>query len=75
MARREYILTDKQFDKIIQINKEGGDPVMYASGGIPLGKSLSEKINDYWKQLGDDLGFDWKTVRPITNRKFDAYPK
>ena len=29
MTRREYILTDKQFDKIIQINKEGRDTVMY----------------------------------------------
>jgi aromatic ring-opening dioxygenase catalytic subunit (LigB family) len=69
---KTFELTDEQFNKILEINKEGGDPVMYLSGGTPMGRSLREKINDYWKELGNEMGFDWTTIKPISNRKFQA---
>ena len=37
---------------------------MYLSGGTPLGRSLQEKVNDYWKELGKKYHFYWKTVKP-----------
>lgn len=70
--RKKYTLTKEQFEEILKINKEGSDPVMYLSGGIPTGKSLQEKINDYWENLGKELGFDWKTIEPIDNTNFYA---
>ena len=72
MAKKKFKISDEQFEKIKQINKEGGDPVMYLSGGRPIGKSLQEKINDYWKELGNEMGFYWDTIEPIDNRNFYA---
>lgn len=77
--RKEFELTDEQFNEILKINKEGSDRVMYISGGQPLGSgsggsfmSLQEKINAYWEKLGAELGFDWETIQGITDRKFSA---
>lgn len=43
--KTKFTLTQEQFNEIVKINKEGGDPVMYISGGTPIGRSLQEKIN------------------------------
>lgn len=75
MMRKEFELSDEQFAEIVKINKEGGDPVMFLSGGKPMGKSLQEKINDYWIKLERELGFDRFTIEPITKRKFTAVVK
>ncbi|MFH2029077.1 MAG: hypothetical protein ABIJ40_00445 [Bacteroidota bacterium] len=72
MAKQKFTFTKEQFDKIVAINKEGGDPVMYLSGGTPMGRSKQQKINDYWDELGKELGFDWNTVEPIDNNNFYA---
>lgn len=56
-------MTQEEMDNIIKINKEGSDPVMYLSGGIPMGRSLQEKINDYWSELGNKYGFKPMTVQ------------
>ena len=42
---------------------------------IVQSESLQEKINDYWKELGDKMKFDWKTIEPIDNRNFYAKEK
>lgn len=67
--RQEFEMTQEEMDKIISINKEGGDPVMYLSGGIPLGRSLQEKINDYWKELGQKYGFEPMSVQGSSKGK------
>lgn len=54
-------MTQQEMDNIIQINKDGGDPVMFLSGGTPMGSSLQEKVNRYWEILGNQYGF-----RPLT---------
>lgn len=64
MERKEYQLQQAEMDKILSINKEGGDPVIYLSGGVPMGRSLQEKINDYWETLGEKYGFKSTTVQP-----------
>lgn len=78
---KEFELTDEQFEEIMKINKEGGDRVMYITGGQPLGtgkggafRSLQDKINDYWDKLAAELGFNKDTIKPVTNRKFLAEP-
>ena len=72
MAKQKFTLTKEQFDKILAINKEGGDPVIYLSGGTPMGRSKQEKINDYWDELGKELGFDWHSLEQIDNTNFYA---
>ena len=69
---KSYKLTKKEMAQIVKINKKGGDPLMYLSGGIPMGRSLQEKINDFWKDLGKKKCFDWKTIKPIDNFNFKA---
>jgi len=73
--RKEFELSKEEFDEIVEINKEGGDPVMFLSGGIPLGRSLQQKINDYWDRLGEKYKFQRDTVQGITNTKFSAEVK
>lgn len=55
--KQEFEMTQEEMDNIIAINKGGGDPVMFLSGGTPMGSSLQEKINQYWEILGNKYGF------------------
>lgn len=55
--KKEFEMTCAEMDEIIAINKAGGDPVMYVGGGIPIGRTLQEKINQYWETLGKKYGF------------------
>ena len=63
MSLIEYKMTHEEMAEILKINKEGSDPVMFISGGSRLGKSLRQKINDYWLKLGIKYGFNSSTVR------------
>lgn len=56
--KQEFEMTREEMDNILAINKGGGDPVMFLSGGTPMGSSLQEKINQYWKILSDKYGFN-----------------
>lgn len=67
--RKLFKMTEEEMQEIIDINKRGGDPVMYISGGQPLGRSLQEKINDYWATLAEKYGFDINTVKPSSEGK------
>lgn len=70
---KKFKLTDDEFAEILKINKEGGDPVMFLSGGTPMGRSLAEKINFYWDGLGAKHGFITSTVEPgPTDKEFFA---
>jgi len=42
------------------------------SDGTPIGRSLQEKINDFWDELAKEKGFDKSTIQPIDNRNFYA---
>lgn len=56
--KQEFEMTRQEMDNIIAINKGGGDPVMFLSGGTPMGSSLQEKINKYWEILAEKYGFE-----------------
>ncbi len=60
--KQEFQMTREEMDTIISINKGGGDPVMFVSGGIPIGSSLQEKINRYWETLAQKYSFKKMTV-------------
>ena len=67
--RQEFEMTQEEMDNIIAINKGGGDPVMFLSGGTPMGSSLQEKINQYWEILGNKYGFKPMTVEGSSKGK------
>lgn len=67
--RQEFEMTQEEMDNIIAINKGGGDPVMFLSGGTPMGSSLQEKINQYWGILGNKYGFKPMTVEGSSKGK------
>lgn len=75
--KQEFEITQEEMDNIITINKGGGDPIMFLSGGTPMGSSLQEKINQYWEILSDKYGFEQMTVEGSARGKlfFLAEPK
>lgn len=72
MARKTYHISDGDWEEIVKINKEGGDPVMFTSGGTRMGLDLQDKINYFWDRKGREYGFDWKTMEAVDNRTFTA---
>jgi hypothetical protein len=73
--RTEYEMTQKDLNKILSACKP--TPVMFLSGGTPIGGSQQENANGAWSALGKKMGFDYLTVRPIegkSNRFFTAVP-
>jgi hypothetical protein len=61
-VRREFEMTREQLDKILGACKP--TPVMFLSGGVPLGASPQENANAAWRALGDEMGFEYMTVLP-----------
>ena len=64
--RKEYEMTDEQKARIIEAGKP--IPVLFMSGGVPMGVGQQENANNAWKQLGRELGFDYLTVVPISGK-------
>ena len=65
----DFEMTDEQLQKIIAASKP--TPVMFLTGGKPMFKSAQENSNEAWKELGEELGFDYMTVEP--NGKGDKH--
>lgn len=52
-------------------------PVMFLSGGVPIGGTPQENANAAWARLGKKMGFDAMTVQPVPGkgqRFFTAVP-
>jgi len=64
--RREYEMSEKDYEKLLDASKP--TPAMYLSGGIPIGGNPQENANRAWKRLGEKMGFDNMTVRPIQGK-------
>ena len=69
MSRKEFKLTAARYDALINLR---GDPVMFLSGGAPMGRSRQEKANDLWDEIGEEMGFKPSTVEP-SSLKGDRY--
>ncbi len=73
--RTNYEMTEKDLKKILEASKP--TPVMFLSGGTPIGGNQQENANRAWEELGKKMGFDYMTFRPIEGggqRFFTAIP-
>jgi len=59
---QNFEMTDDQLAKIRDACKP--TPVMFLSGGRPMGTTPQENANRAWAELGKELGFKPMTVRP-----------
>lgn len=73
--KQEFEMKQEEMDGIIQINKDQM-PVMKI-GTVTTGMDLAEKVNSYWKGLGNKYGFEHMTVEGSSKGKlfFLAEPK
>ena len=69
--RKEFTMSKEQLDKLLDACKP--TPVMFLSGGRPMGRSQQEKANDAWAELGKEMGFDSMSVRPVSGKGLDIF--
>mgnify|MGYP003539409951 CR=1 FL=1 len=70
-VRRTYTLTAEQYDALLVACR----PVPYMVMGGTVPSSPQDNANRAWRQLGQDMGFDWTTVRAgQTPKQFSAVP-
>jgi hypothetical protein len=73
--RTNYEMTEDDLKELLDACKP--TPVMFLSGGRPIGGTPQENANRAWKNLGEKMGFDYMTVRSINgkgDRFFSAVP-
>ena len=73
--RANYEMTEDDLRAILDACKP--TPVLFLSGGVPIGGSQQENANRAWAKLGERMGFDHMTVRPVegkSQRFFTAIP-
>lgn len=64
-------MTDEQYNRL----QDACKPVPYMVFGGVAPPSPQENANRAWKQLGDELGFEYMTVEPVpgkNNKYFTA---
>ena len=69
--RKEFTMTETQLNRLIESSK----PVPYMIFGEVEPTSPQKNANMAWARLGDELGFDSMTVRPVqgkTSKYFTA---
>ncbi len=57
----KYIMTQEQFDKLLASSK----PVMMIALQCGTPRSPQKNANTAWEALGEELGFDFRTVKPV----------
>ena len=73
--RTEYEMSEDDLEKLLEACKP--TPVMFLTGGVPIGGTPQENANHAWERLGQEMGFDFNTVQPIPGkgqRFFSAIP-
>lgn len=63
---KEFEMTEEQLAKLLDACKP--TPAMFLSGGIPMTNTPQENANIAWKALGQEMGFDHMTVKPIAGK-------
>jgi len=66
--KQEFKMTEAQFAEIVQVNKDGGTPVMLI-GGVDIGESVQSIVNRWWNTLGKKMRFDPETVEGSSRGK------
>ena len=59
-------MTEAQRDRIMQASKSV--PLMYLSGGTPMGGTPQENANSAWQAVAKELGCKWDTIRPVAGK-------
>jgi len=67
---KEYELTKQQLDTLLDAIKPM--PIM-TIGSHVTGLDRQERANDAWKLLGDELGFDHMTARPVSGKGMEYF--
>lgn len=62
--RKEFKITDEQFEKLL----EASQPVRLITLQIGMPTPPQENANIAWKALGEELGFEYKTVEPVADK-------
>jgi hypothetical protein len=62
MAKKKFRMTTE--DRETLLDRMRPTPVMFLSGGVPMGPSQQDNANDAWVELGNRMGFDGMTVEP-----------
>ncbi len=62
--RKEFELNDDQFKRIMDASK----PVPYMVIGGVTPTSPRENAERVWARLGDEMGFVWRTVKPVPSK-------
>lgn len=72
MTRSEFTLTGEQLAALVEASR----PVPYMVIGGVLPPSPQENANAAWRRLGDEMGFDWRTVEGVDGdqHRFTAVP-
>lgn len=66
MSRRTFELSEKQLQDILEASR--AVPLMYLSGGTPMGGSQQENANSAWQRIAKEMGFVWDSVLPMPER-------
>lgn len=72
--RKEYEMSDEDLKELMEACKPV--PYLVANGTEPM--SPQESANRAWERLGDKMGFQFMTVRPVEGKGdkfFTAEPK
>jgi hypothetical protein len=67
--RKEFEMTDEQLAKLLDACK----PVPCIMIGDYVPSSPQENANRAWKALGEELGFDYMSVRPTDGKGFNFF--
>ena len=62
--RKEFEMTQEQYDKILEACR----PVPYMVFGGMEPRSPQQNANDAWKALGEEMGFEFMTVKAIPGK-------
>ena len=67
--RKEFEMSKEQLERMIEACK----PVPYmVFGGMPP-RSMRENVDDAWAALGEEMGFEPMTVRPIPGKGVEHF--
>ncbi|HLJ97307.1 MAG TPA: hypothetical protein VKU02_29375 [Gemmataceae bacterium] len=64
--RKEFEMSEDDLKELLKACKP--TPVMFLTGGTPMFDSPQENANRAWQMLGDKLGFDYMTVKPVSGK-------
>lgn len=59
---KRYKLTDEQ---LADVRKAASTPGVFLGGPLAGYDPAQHAIEDFWKKLGKEMGFDWSTVKGV----------